>query len=527
MIKTFMVVLAIAASSLPGFSQAKITSGAGYEAVETRDTHYFSRSGDILAVKIVEEGKSVVIQKVNATTLKLKSAKTYDDLPKGSEVELVTRVGDKFYVLYSDKEGKTDLLFAREIDFAKGVFKGVGKKIITEEKGIAKVHDPESMNKMKAADKYTFTYSRDSALLAIHYPMKTEHLDYYKDPYAIGMHVFDGNLNRQWESEATLPYIHKRISVFDFGLDTKGNLYMLAQITSDDELQDDNFLLFKFGSDGQAKPMKVTTGSKYLIDALLVGKPDGSMLCAGYFTNSSPLRAYGMATFETKDDGTLTEYRTTDIPSEIRNLHSSADRKAKNITDGDRNFAGLKLKHVELMNDGSIVMVGDQNFIETNAEYTRRANGNGSTSQNWHVAHSNDILITKVDASGKLAWINRLPKRQESYTPDLYAMSFAYVQGNNAHYMFFLDNADNKVLDLKAVPERHINDLGGFLTAYVVSDATGAPSRLSILDTRNVDGTQIAHFAPQRLLVTAPNTIVFECFKKKTGDLFVKIELAK
>ncbi|HTF19613.1 MAG TPA: hypothetical protein VK658_16185 [Chryseolinea sp.] len=58
---------------------------------------------------------------------------------------------------------------------------------------------------------------------------------------------------------------------------------------------------------------------------------------------------------------------------------------------------------------------------------------------------------------------------------------FVSVRGLTSRKIGFEDNRSsyltgyNKVLDLKAVPERHINDLGGFLTAYVVSDATGAP----------------------------------------------------
>jgi hypothetical protein len=136
------------------------------------------------------------------------------------------------------------------------------------------------------------------------------------------------------------------------------------------------------------------------------------------------------------------------------------------------------------------------------------------------------MLITKIGESGNLDWMKKLPKRQVGSLP-VGGMSYRYFRGKSEHYLAFLDHIDNLNLATSEEPSRHFDGAGGFFTAYKVSDDTGEVSKISILDTRDVQGTAIYQFKPTRVVNTGPSTFVFEAYKKKKEDVLVKVALEK
>ena len=49
--------------------------------------------------------------------------------------------------------------------------------------------------------------------------------------------------------------------------------------------------------------------------------------------------------------------------------------------------------------------------------------------------------------------------------------------------------------------------------------------KVTLLDTRDVNGMEVFQFNPDRILGTAPNTFVCEVYKKKKEDVLIKVEL--
>jgi hypothetical protein len=130
--------------------------------------------------------------------------------------------------------------------------------------------------------------------------------------------------------------------------------------------------------------------------------------------------------------------------------------------------------------------------------------------------------VAKINAAGKLAWMKKLPKRQEGGS-GFGGMSYRYFISKDYHFFMFLDNEKNMDLPLTEVPARHVDGAGGFLTAYQVNDKTGEVSKISLLNTRDVNGMEVFQFAPYRMMATDVNTLVFEAYKKKKEDILVKI----
>ncbi len=106
-------------------------------------------------------------------------------------------------------------------------------------------------------------------------------------------------------------------------------------------------------------------------------------------------------------------------------------------------------------------------------------------------------------------------------------MGYQYLYGDNSHYLIFLDNENNKDLLENQAPKQHVDGKGGFLTAYKLDDADGKFKRISILNMRDVKGTEIFQFNTERILQTGSNEFVFESYKKNKEDLMIKVKFKK
>ena len=136
------------------------------------------------------------------------------------------------------------------------------------------------------------------------------------------------------------------------------------------------------------------------------------------------------------------------------------------------------------------------------------------------------MLVTKIGVDGKLAWMKKLPKYQQSAS-GFNGISFKYLEANGKHYMLFLDNIKNINLALDQRPARHLDGQGGFLTAYQIDHVTGEVTKLSIFDTKNVKGTEVFQFCPDRIFSLSQNEFALEAYKKSKQDLLIKITLNK
>ena len=141
------------------------------------------------------------------------------------------------------------------------------------------------------------------------------------------------------------------------------------------------------------------------------------------------------------------------------------------------------------------------------------SNGNTRTTTTYHY---DDVLITKIDKDGSLAYMKKMAKRQTNNLS-----SFEMLEGKDDIYLVFIDNVENLELDLIDVPHR----AGRHLTAYKIGYDTGETTRISLFDFRVVKDLKIYQFALSRIASTVDDEFVFEVYKKKKEDILIKVEL--
>lgn len=177
----------------------------------------------------------------------------------------------------------------------------------------------------------------------------------------------------------------------------------------------------------------------------------------------------------------------------------------------------LSLKELVFSDDGSLSLIGEVYYSVYH--YTK--------SGGYYTYHYEDILITKIDTNGELAWMKKVPKRQMG-TRGKGGMSYTYFNANNNHYLVYLDNVKNFNLPIEKRPALHMDGKGGFLTVLKINDETGASKKGSILDFRNIKGDIVAYqFNTDRIVKIKDNEFFVEVYKKKKEDVFLKIEIKK
>lgn len=524
----YSVIIGFWLLSFSSFGQADVTVGKPYAVVDAQHKFYFYKGKEILTVKLTKN--SVILQKLNADNLLFQKTKLYDDIGKGYQLENVLNFAGRYYLFYSKEDGDVEQMFAREINFKEGTFFTAAVELLRVNHRIS--GDPMQVYRQGVYGKYSFTLSGDSSTLLIQYRMKPDVKRDSKNYDIIGFNVYDGKMKNLWSKEVTMPYTEKKMDILDYTVDRSGNAYATAKVYEDEnrekEKEDENapnyaIELLKISAKTQTlSKHPVAVPNKFLQSLRLFESPKGDLVGAGFYNLDSKRRtADGVFFFNISKEMKVSNTATHEIPISLLNQNASAKTQRKNERKEDKDKAELEniyLDHVSIEADGSMLLVAEQFFITTRTTYSSTG---GSTTT--YIYNYNDMWITKISAAGKLLWMKKLPKLQQGGGPG--GMSYHFFRTKESYNLIFIDNKKNIKLTPDKTPARHIDGLGGFLTAYQVNVTSGEVSKALLLDTDDVKGMEIYQFTTKRIIATGPREFVFEAYKKKKEDVLIKVKL--
>ncbi|MFN3403780.1 MAG: hypothetical protein ACK40G_06770 [Cytophagaceae bacterium] len=513
------------------FAQPDITVGKPYRVVDAYSKYYFSRGSNVLTLKI--QKRDYIIQKLDGNGLNFIQEKFYNDMPDDIVIEKITEFNDRYFVFYSlwDKPNKTEQLFYREIDFEKGTFKDQHVCLLKVQGKITGVPlGSVGYWNYGVSDKFDFQFSYDRSKILIQYRLKPEIKNDDKNYDIIGMHVLDKDLKTVWQKEVKMPYTESMMNNIDYSVDSDGNAYILTTVA--DETDDpkpkkkhSNYHIELLKIQGSAKEIQitpVTLEGKFINSIWLYESPKKTMICAGFYSNiRGNSSVNGILIFQVGKDGFVASKNSFEIPLELLNQNASRKEQKKNEKKDAKDaaeFENLELRKLEILEDGSIILAGEQYYTYT-VTYT---DANGRTSTRTYYCY-NDMLLAKVNPDGKLAWMKKLPKRQVGGA-GRGGMSYKFISNKNGIYLVYLDHEKNINLSPDEVPVKHQDGAGGFLTAYKVG-YNGDVSKISIANMRKVNGFELFQFSTGRILPISEDEFIFEAYKKKKEDVLIKVKL--
>ena len=532
---TFIVNLSFAQEKLP---EKNITLGKPYPVVDAKTKEYFTYKDYIISVKM--DGKEFILQTFDSKKLTMLKVKIYEDFPKGFVVEDFVILKDRIFLFYSlwDKDREKEQLFVREIDVAKCSFIGNGNLVFDIDGKVTGNLVSTGFYTFDTANKFDFIQSFDETKLLIKYRKKPKTKDDSKSNDIIGFKVFDENLTVVSSNDVTMPYIEKKMDNLDYSIDSEGNVFIASliyrdnttrRVTKDKNINYDIELIKVDTKTGKLTQTKVSLENKKFMGSLrLFEVADNHIVCAGYYSiggkNGKDFSdANGIFKFDLQKGNGTPKIDYYDIPLDIinQNVKESTVKKNSKKEDAEEKtaLADLEPELFYISNDGSIYFIGEQQFFVTRTTVDSKGN-----SRSYTVYFYNDILVTKINKDGSLAWMKKLPKKQRGSLPKG-ELSFTFVEGENDLNLIYMDNVKNLTLSSTDVPEYHVDGAGGFLTVYKVNFISGAVKKISILDSKDVKGTKIYQFSTDRISSNVNDEFNFEVYKKQKEDILIKVKL--
>ncbi|HMI06995.1 MAG TPA: hypothetical protein VK528_05590 [Flavobacterium sp.] len=542
--------------SANNYAQKKLSSDYSYSVSQPYKTfdasnkYYLSKGNEAIAVKI--KGADVMIQKFDITKPAMVKEKLQENaLAKNVGLEDVLKIDDRFYILYNSWDGDkdTEQLFSQEIDFDKGEITGQPVLLLTVKghivKGAPKQSAPSGFGgfgafgaAFGASNKFDFYTSFDKKTLLAKYRRKPEVKNDKKSFDIIGLATFDAGLTKVTAKEYTMPYTERRMDNLDYQVDNRGNMYMLNKIYHDDSGDDKkkkkdtiaNYHIELFTIRKGNDKMKITNvenGNKFITNLAIFDSPNSDYVMAGgFYSNGKGKNALvnsdGLITFKIKDDGTIFDNFTYDIPLETINAYEKNKTKRRNERKEEKGegakMTNLRMSTLSVGPDGSMLLVGEQTWIEVRT-YT---SSSGTRTKIYY--HYDDLLAAKLTSSGELAWMNKIPKRQVG-DDQPGGLSYKFYRSGDNIFLVYMDNVKNIDLPLDKDAAEHRDGSGGYITAARISTNDGVLTRGSILNSREVEDFKLKQFSKDRVLGIDDNTFVFEAYKKGKEDVLVKVIL--
>jgi hypothetical protein len=300
-------------------------------------------------------------------------------------------------------------------------------------------------------------------------------------------------MNKIWGGEFTMPYTDAVMDNSDFSVDSKGNAYLLAKVYDNESHKEKDkstgkpayhFEVMKFSKDSK-KPVitPVSVDDNFIKETTLIESALHEMIIACTYSKKSKGNGTdGIFLASLDQDGKTTKYKNGyyEFPKEELEKFESSRSKRKMEKNDDYETPNLKVRSVNIESDGGIFIACEEYYVVVTSYY----DGHGGYSQTVTYYYE-DMLGSKIDASGKFEWLRKIPKRQKGGN-GRGTMSFKLISDASGYYFLYLDNVHNLNLKEDEVPKYHVDGYGGQVMVTKI-DKSGTMSKELLFDTREED----------------------------------------
>lgn len=450
-----------------------------------RDKGFYKFSNDEYAeVYIQKDEKDLVFQVFDKTFQNVTKTVTAEipEFEKHPTDEGFFSLKDDYFWFFStwDRSTETERLFA--LPFDKKKLKFADKEIKLIETG-----------RLTPPEKYTYNYSADSTKMLITYRKKPEEKRDKLNKDIIGFNLFDDKMKKIYAGEIEMPYSEADMNNKDFEVDSRGNIYMLAEVKINNAIDGEvdrehkdamRYELMRVNqSNNTIQAIKINLDNKYVSTVLLSEDLNRNIVIVGYYSDrkySTTVEGAFLIRLELDDNSAVKNLKTTYCPIPVETLKAFESEYSRRKMDkkedkGKLEANNLNFRKVVFYPDGSLMVIGEESWVDV---HTTR---NGSSTSTTYEYHYNNIIVIKADKDGKTLWCNKIPKNQSG--SNIRDLGFHHHIFKGEDLFLYLDNAKNIDLPLTEKPAPHRAGAGGYLTCVKI-DKQGKMTKQSLFDIR-------------------------------------------
>ncbi|OFY49664.1 MAG: hypothetical protein A2W85_07305 [Bacteroidetes bacterium GWF2_41_31] len=523
------IMVALCVSAQPKLSKSfKTSTTKPYQVVDAQMKQYFTDNKGF-SYSIKTSGDDVTLQKFDILSMKEVVRKEYHDGPPYNKAIDVVEIGDKFFYLYEsfNKKEETKSVYVREF-FTEDCSLGQERMLLTSDGDVANGPITESIGVwgMKGGPPFSVYKSFDDSKIMINYRRKPLLKNGSENKDLLGFFVFDSSLEPIWGREIEMPYTEQEMNNLAYTVSTDGTVYMMSL-----HRMKKNFRLLTIPEVGKLT-VKIIDSENFMFKHLYMAEnKDGQLDFLGFYANGLEYKFWegsignlsfntnGIRYFKLSKEGEILANKDIEFPIELINKYESGRQQDKNEKRESVGKAGIRdvvLRKFTVNPDGSVFILGEQYY------YSQKLNPKNY--QMTYKFHYGDLVAAKLNAKGEVQWMKKLPKNQFG-TQGKGGMGIAYLEGDDSHYILFLDNVKNADIEPDESPASHFDGKGGYLTAYKIDDATGNYTKHTLYNSVEVKGVKTYQFATTRIFEAMDNVLLVEVYIKDKKDMMIKMEL--
>lgn len=287
--------------------------------------------------------------------------------------------------------------------------------------------------------------------------------------------VLNPSMDLIWSRELELPYKERSFKVSHHLIDQNGNVHMITALNYERNKGENNSnsfvnhsynLLSFYPNENRLKEFEISLGEKYISALTFDMGPDGSLVIAGFYSNSASYSIAG--TFYLRMDPITRRV----VQSNLKPFEKSFMMEfipEKKIKKG-KELSDFYFDHLIVQQDGSAILVAEQYYMQISYNYNdpyMYGGFYGPTYGPWGYSpynrsnynyqyYYNDIIIVRVSKDGEIEWARKIPKRQMSSNDGGYYSSYAIASNESGVYLLFNDNPRNTPALRKSGEEPYI-----------------------------------------------------------------------
>lgn len=281
-------------------------------------------------------------------------------------------------------------------------------------------------------------FSRSYKNMLVYYDINTKK----KEKREMGVVLFDSNQNELWSKNIEVPFATKESSIYDVELDDRGNVYFVVRYKDPEEKRAFKFKLYSVKGEGyDTKSFDLSLDNDVIFDLKLAHSNQNEIIVAGFYSpdKKSGIKGAFYAALDIKEEKLIKQNKKEIAVELLKKGESKRTKKRidkKQKKGKDLELFNYTIDDLILRDDGGVVMIAEKYYTYT----TTTTDSKGRIRYIVHYVHG-DILLTSINPTGKIEWVDKIQKLQNATTP--YFSSYALAVSGSRMYLIYNDNFKN------------------------------------------------------------------------------------